>query len=219
MPEEPKPISDEAVKTATGRDWSAWIAVLDADGCRAMDHAPLARHLADRHGVAAWWSQTIAIEYEIARGTRERGQRSSGFGVDVQRTVAAPVERAWAAWTVAGELARWFTTEAEVDLRVGGRYRNADGDAGEFTRIEPNQRLRFTWEQPQHRHGSVVEVTFTDRGDGRTTIRLSHTRLGSADDVADLRTGWSWAMDSMKAYLETGEGIRYDDWVGATTAP
>ncbi len=212
MPEKTKPISDEAVKAATGRDWSEWIAVLDGEGCRTMGHAPLARHLADQHGVSAWWSQGIAIEYEIARGTRERGQRSDGFGVDVQRTVAAPVERAWAAWTVPDELARWFTTEAEVDLRVGGRYRNADGDAGAFTRIDPHQRLRFTWEQPRHQPGSVVEVVFTDRGDGRTTVRLSHTRLAGAEEVADLRTGWTWAMDSLKAYLETGVGVRYAEW-------
>ena len=89
---------------------------------------------------------------------------------------------------------------------------HADGDAGEFTRIEPNRRLRFTWEQPQHQPGSVVELTFTDRGDGRSTIRLSHTRLANAEEVADLRTGWSWAMDSLKAYLETGVGVRYEEW-------
>jgi uncharacterized protein YndB with AHSA1/START domain len=205
-------MNDEAVKSATGRTWPEWFAALDADGCRELDHPALARHLAERHGVSPWWSQSVAIEYEIARGSRERGERSDGFGVDVQRTVRATPEQAWAAWTEAAALSRWFTTQAELDLRPGGRYRNADGDAGTFKRVEPPRRLAFTWENQQHQPGSVVEVTFSPRPDGRTTVRLSHTRLANADEVADLRHAWSWAMDSYRSYVETGAGIRYEDW-------
>lgn len=49
------------------------------------------------------------------------------YDVEVARTVEAPVERVWAAWTMPEDLRAWwgpagFTCpRADVDLRVGGR--------------------------------------------------------------------------------------------------
>lgn len=110
----------------------------------------------------------------------------------IQRTIGVPVERAFAAWAEPGELDRWFTSGAEQDFREGGRYGNDDGDGGEFRRIVPNQLIRFTWENPQHRPGSVVEVEFLDKGPGKATVRLTHGRLSSPEEVENLRDGWAW---------------------------
>ena len=47
----------------------------------------------------------------------------------LERTVAAPVKRVWAAWTVPARLHEWFVpspytlTDCEVDLRPGGVFR------------------------------------------------------------------------------------------------
>lgn len=62
------------------------------------------------------------------------------------RRIAASVERAYNAWAEAEEMSRWFTSEAQQDVRPGGRYSNADGDRGEYTAVEPNRLLAFTWE-------------------------------------------------------------------------
>jgi hypothetical protein len=41
-------MSDEAVKTATGKSWDEWVAILDAGGSRDKPHAEIVRWLYDQ---------------------------------------------------------------------------------------------------------------------------------------------------------------------------
>lgn len=144
-------------------------------------------------------------------GTVEVQEREDGYAIVVQRTVAAPLDAAYAAWTQPEHLNRWFTTGAEVDLRPGGRYSNADNDAGTYTVVD-HDRIRFTWEQAEHGEGSEVEVRFDARGE-RTVVTLTHEKLATREDAEDLSTGgWDWAMDSYRQYLETGQSLPYNEW-------
>src|SRR5258708_17334250 len=77
----------------------------------------------------------------------------------VRRTIPATPARLFAAWTEAEQLREWWGPAgvacigAEVDLRVGGRYRVGnqfpDGTvlwiAGEFEVVQPPHRLTYTW--------------------------------------------------------------------------
>ena len=79
----------------------------------------------------------------------------------IERTFQAPAEAVFDAWTSEEVLRRWWhaghdweTTEAEVDLRVGGvvrvvmrdPHKDAEyGGGGHYTEIEPPTRLAFTW--------------------------------------------------------------------------
>jgi len=77
----------------------------------------------------------------------------------VRRTIRAPVERVFEAWTRPEQILRWWgprpvtCSEAEVDLRVGGSYRIGnllpDGKVlfifGQFEVVEPPQRLVYGW--------------------------------------------------------------------------
>lgn len=132
--------------------------------------------------------------------------------VEVSTRVRASLERAWTAWSEASNLSAWFTTNVVQDFRAGGAYSNGDGDSGTFVAIEPMRIIRFTWEQKNHHPGSEVEVRFEPVGDGETEIDLLHENLFDASEVADLTEGWSWALDSMKSWLETGRAIGFDAW-------
>lgn len=205
-------VPDERVAEKTGRKWSDWFDLLDAWDGPSKGHKAMAKHLLEDHGVPMWWSQMVVVEYERTRGLRAVNQTTKGFEMSVSRTIAAPLERAWRAWTEPAEMDRWFSSSTAIDLRVGGRYSNGDGDGGAFKTIVPMRRLRFTWEQPKHEPGSEVEVMFEATADGRSKVVLSHSRLANAGEVEDLREGWSWAMDSLRSYLETGSPIRWEDW-------
>jgi uncharacterized protein YndB with AHSA1/START domain len=126
------------------------------------------------------------------------------------RHVSAPLEQVWDAWTDPNRLACWFTEQAEVDLRVGGRYRNSDGDEGEYLEIVPHQRLRFTWEQADYAPGSVVTVELAAADEG-TIVRLEHANV-ACDDTEDLEIGWNWSLDSLVSYLHSGMGITFEQW-------
>jgi uncharacterized protein YndB with AHSA1/START domain len=44
-----------------------------------------------------------------------------GYVLRFERHLGHPVERVWWAITEPGELAQWFSGEAEIDLTVGGK--------------------------------------------------------------------------------------------------
>jgi uncharacterized protein YndB with AHSA1/START domain len=210
-------MSDQAVASKTQKTWPEWFAVLDAFGV-GRSHRDRARFLQAEHALTPWWSQTVTVEYERARGLRDVNQKCTGdYEVSVSRTISAPASKAFEAWSTELGMDSWFSTGTTMDFRVGGRYQNADRDGGEFRAIVPNSRIRFTWEQKQHRPGSVVEVRFYENGPSKCQVVLQHSGLANKAEVEDLREGWSWAMDSLRSYLETGSPIRFESWKAANT--
>ena len=63
-------ISDESVKSKTGKGWAEWFAILDAWSARDKGHTATAKHLREGHGVNPWWAQAVTIRYEWERGLR-----------------------------------------------------------------------------------------------------------------------------------------------------
>lgn len=141
----------------------------------------------------------------------------SGFTVAVERTCIAPADIVWAALTRPECLDVWFVQGTEVDLRVGGRYRNQDGDTGEFREVVPLQRLVMTWENPDTSPGSVVTYTLERLDEGTTKVRIEHTGIASDRDHVELARGWSWASDSLDSFLKTGAGLPYEPWLELQT--
>ncbi len=205
-------ISEEAVRSKTGKVWEEWFALLDAWGAAEKGHTRTAKHLVDAHAVSPWWAQTITVRYEQERGLRVVGQRGDEFVATVQRTLSAPPEDAYAALTDPAILSRWFTKGAKADLRVGGRYENADGDRGEFLLLQPPERLRYTWENPDYAPGTLVEFHLTAKGPQKTTVRLEHSKLASQEDFEEMKLGWTWALECLKSFLETGEIFSFEEW-------
>ena len=135
-----------------------------------------------------------------------------------ERTFDAPREAVFAAWTNPEVLRRWWASEpgwrspsAEVDLRVGGRYRLSMGEpdggpvhtvTGEYTEVRPPERLAYTWAwegDPPEMDGSagtLVTVEFTE-DDGRTTVIVVHTGFAT-EQARDMHTGgWGGCLDSL----------------------
>lgn len=138
-----------------------------------------------------------------------------GHALHLESAIAAPRAEAWRAFTDAGALSTWFTTGAEVDLRPGGAYRNGDGDRGEFLAVEAPRHLRFTWDNPGHCPGTVVDVSFEEAGDGGTLVRLAHEGLESAEAAGHMREGWEWALANLGLWLEEGRTVTFEAWQAA----
>jgi uncharacterized protein YndB with AHSA1/START domain len=124
---------------------------------------------------------------------------------------SGPVE-AYEAFLQPASMSEWFTTQADADLRIGGRYSNADGDQGEFLVLEPGVRAAFTWDNPKHCPGTRVDITFTEQSDGTTVIELVHSGLVNEEHRISMTEGWSWALDSFESYMRTGKPITFEAW-------
>ena len=137
----------------------------------------------------------------------------------IERTFQAPVEAVFRAWTAEEVLLRWWrsernweTTEAEVDLRVGGTVRvvmrDPDKDAeygggGRFTEIEPPTRLAFTWIWDGDTRRTLIELEFEEVG-GATRVRFTHSDLWDEEAVREHERGWNGHFDNLARVLEAG---------------
>lgn len=112
----------------------------------------------------------------------------SDLEILITREFDAPKHLVWKAWTTPELVMRWWSgrrgqmASADIDLRVGGRWRyvmNASGGFevafhGEYREIVPGERLVTTeiYEgAPEVGEPPLNVVTFTER-DGRTTVEL-----------------------------------------------
>ena len=136
----------------------------------------------------------------------------------MERTYRAPAQAVFDAWTSEEVLRRWFhagrdweTTEAEVDLRVGGTVRvvmrdpEADaeyGGGGTYTEIHPPRRLAFTWLWDDNSTRMLIELDFEETG-GVTTVRFTHRGLWDEDAVRSHEGGWTTAFDNLERALKT----------------
>lgn len=139
--------------------------------------------------------------------------------LELEHRYAAPREEVFDAWTNPKVLERWWaaaptweTPLADVDARVGGRYRLSmrtdEGDVhtvhGEYTEVRPPERLAYTWswdEGPEaamagSEHSQVV-VDFLEDGDG-TLVRLRHTGFAN-EQIRELHVqGWQAVLANLE---------------------
>jgi uncharacterized protein YndB with AHSA1/START domain len=128
----------------------------------------------------------------------------------LKRRYNAPPAKVFAAWIDPEKLARWFGPEgvtgvqADVDLRVGGRYdikaRTPTEEhkvGGVYREIVPNEKLVFTWAwQSTPDRQSVVTVVFKPDGDG-TLLTLTHEQFFDEDARDRHQHGWTGALDKL----------------------
>lgn len=173
-------MSDEAVYTKTGKRWNEWFLILDEAGAVKWSHAQIAAYLYDSLGVPGWWNQMVAVAYEQERGLREKHQKPSGYEISSSKTIAAPVERVYAAWDDLKSRKRWLK------------------DAGfEVRKATPNKSLRITWVDGK----TTVEANFYSKGEGKSQVAIQHGRLEKADVVRQ-RAYWAEALGKLKEILE-----------------
>jgi len=136
--------------------------------------------------------------------------------LEMSRRIRTTREKAFEAWTNPSQLKRWFavsegftTPVAEVDLKVGGRYRlgmKAPGDnpllvvGGVYREIVPPERLVFTWQwetadpdEPE----TLVTVEFHER-DGGTDVQLRHELFENVPQRDKHGEGWTGCFDQLE---------------------
>jgi uncharacterized protein YndB with AHSA1/START domain len=141
----------------------------------------------------------------------------------IERTIKALPQVLYDAWTSAEVLRRWWpagadweTPVAEVDPQVGGRLRlvmrSPDGEefggSGEYVELRPPERLAFTWTwdgHEGHEGTQLIEVEFTDRQDGTTTMVLTNRGLPDEEAKRSHREGWEASFDNLDRALTGGE--------------
>ncbi len=132
----------------------------------------------------------------------------------IRRTFDAPPRVVFEAFTQGEALSQWFSpydnrAEAEVDLRVGGKWAIAmnlpSGEraqvSGEYLEIVPDKRLAFSWAwagTPDR--VSHVAIDLADHG-GRTQLTLTHTQFFDVAARDGHKKGWEGCLAGLTKYL------------------
>jgi hypothetical protein len=174
-------ISTAAVKKATGRTWAQWLALLDQAGARKLPHREIARLLDRKHRLPDWWGQMVTVGYEQARGLRVKHQKTDGFEISVTKTMAAPVDRAFAAWRDPALREKWLP---RTPLTV--------------RKATPHKSIRILWPD-----GTLVSVNFWPKGPLKCSVVPQHGRLTTPEAADKMKTYWAAKLEALRVFLET----------------
>jgi uncharacterized protein YndB with AHSA1/START domain len=146
---------------------------------------------------------------------------SPGFAdrpsLTLTRRFRARPEKVWAAWTQPETLIGWFCTtkakpgsmRAELDVRVGGRYRiSFDMESGEYSEVGgvyrevvPNEKLVFSWawhSTPERE--SLVTVSIKPDGAGALMI-FTHEQFFDEAARDNHAKGWDELFTQLEQVL------------------
>ncbi|MCI3220687.1 SRPBCC domain-containing protein [Streptomyces sp. NP-1717] len=133
---------------------------------------------------------------------------TAGFDYTITRTLEAPVEQVWAAWTRADQYAQWAGAEDVVlDVRPGGAWSSVmvipGGTrvplSGRYTEVVENKRLVVGMSVPGREELALMTVDLAADGD-RTRITVSQT-LGSTEERDQSEFGSNMLLDGLTAFL------------------
>lgn len=140
----------------------------------------------------------------------------SGETLLIERPFRAPAQAVFDAWTSEEVMRRWFhgrhdweTPEAAVDLRIGGALRVVmrdpiegaeHGGGGQYTEIDPPNRLAFTWTWDEDPRETLIEIDF-EEADGVTTVRFTHSNLRDEESARSHEGGWTTCFDNLEEAL------------------
>jgi uncharacterized protein YndB with AHSA1/START domain len=135
----------------------------------------------------------------------------------LERFYPVAPEQVWRAWTDPQALKRWFgpggaqpVALAELDVRVGGRFRVQFGGPGGaehevqgvYREVVPNRRLVFTWTWPRStpERESLVSIELRKAGRG-TELVFTHAQHYDEAVRDGHRRGWSETFIKLERYL------------------
>jgi hypothetical protein len=162
-------VSEASIRRATGHGWDDWLRRLDERGTEGFSHRDAAAWLASSLGVPGWWAQTITVGYERARGLRRPHQTTSGFEVNVSKTFPVAVGPIWRAISDEAERSAWLGRDV-----LRGRTSH------------PPRHARFDFRDD----GSRVLASLEAKGDSKSTLHVTHSRLAGPADVEPMRAFW-----------------------------
>jgi uncharacterized protein YndB with AHSA1/START domain len=133
----------------------------------------------------------------------------------IQMVKASPAQ-VYQAFTNATSLKGWFCDIATLDPKPGGRYYAAWNSgyyaSGEFTAVEPDKKVQFSWYGRHEPGATQVEIDLVESADG-TQVTLIHRGIGTGEGWSaasqQIERGWDNLLDNLSSVLETGQDLRF----------
>jgi uncharacterized protein YndB with AHSA1/START domain len=142
-------------------------------------------------------------------------QKMTDLTVNVTKIIHAPIERVFDAWLNPEMLSQFILPmpgmpepQVETDAREGGKFKiiMQVGDdkiphTGRYLEINRPNKLVFTWESPFSTEGSTVTLKFSDIGENKTNVDLTHIKFIDEEHRGNHEGGWGNILESLDDIL------------------
>ena len=138
--------------------------------------------------------------------------------LSIARSYPVASEKVWRAWTDPQAIKKWWgpggndpVSVAELDVRVGGRFRMVFGGAqgrdhecaGIYREVVPNRKLVFTWTWPNSTPERVSQVTITFKAvGGGTDLMFLHEQFFDEAARDGHQGGWNESFAKLERFLK-----------------
>ncbi len=173
-------MSDDAVRNATGKDWTEWTSLLDGADAANLPHPDIAALAGAEPGVSGWWAQTVAVAYERFRGLRDVGQRrGGGYDVNKSKTIPVPVSALFRAFEDLETRARWLP-DTSVTIRTAT--------------VDKSLRMRLADDTP-------LDAYFTSKGEAKSAVSLQHRGLPDKATAERMKAFWGERLTALASVV------------------
>ena len=132
------------------------------------------------------------------------------------QSIKAAPKQVFYAFTHASALNEWLCDFSTVIPNPGGRiylwWNTGYFTSGEFSVVEKDEKLSFTWRGHQDPFDSKVNVSLLPEGEN-TLVSLEHTGFGSGGSwtniIQQCKEGWENGLENLTSVLETGKDLRF----------
>lgn len=172
-------MSDDAVKAKTGMDWYGWFKLLDKAEAAKLPHKDIANLLYNKHKVPGWWCQMVAVEYERARGLRDKHEQAEGFSVSASKTIDVPLSKLFAAVANDATRKKWFPWGA----------------------FKPSSQTKDKYFRGAWKDGARLEINFYAKGASKSQIAVQVNKMAKKSDVEKERAAWKKALEKLEGLI------------------
>lgn len=171
-------ISEESVKSATGRGWEEWFTLIDGQNGATLDHRGIVAIVAPHLQKSEWWAQMVTVAYEQARGLRKKHEKTDGFQVGASRVLEVSVSRIYAAFFDPTLRARWLSDPVTIKAAT------------------LDKSLRMTWKD-----NTPIDVYLYAKGEDRASVAVQHGKNKDEATAAERKAFWKAALDRLAGFL------------------
>jgi uncharacterized protein YndB with AHSA1/START domain len=130
--------------------------------------------------------------------------RDAGWEIGVSKTIDRPVGQVWAFITSPAGIAIWLGEGVTVLSEQGAGYETADGVHGETRSFRALDRVRVTWQPPDWRHDTTLQLAVRSVGADRAILVVHQERLADAAEREQQRRHWQGVVNALVEALTEG---------------
>jgi uncharacterized protein YndB with AHSA1/START domain len=142
-----------------------------------------------------------SMPHSAGRRSEVGRTRGAGWQIGVSKTIDRPVETVWDFITSPEGVAIWLGEGVTVLSEPGAGYETSTGVRGETRSFRQRDRVRLTWQPPDWKHDTTLQLTVSPVGQGRARLVVHQERLADATEREQQRRHWQAVINAIAEAL------------------